>query len=252
MSRGIGFPLQPAGDSLLSTGQEVVEFMDRKSSDPTSPSVWPVQVPLHGSTMIWYTNHSSWLVLPSNLLHVCSVPLSRSLLKLLTLVLSSHCCFCKITEAGVPVNALEWMVLPSQCHRTVWATWIVERPPVSGLETASSMNSPEKQVRVKTKAWGLKGWKGNGWLHLSCWRTTKVTYSKRIRKLPRISRINWQWTNSQVFQLVFSLWTKVSGGMPDGCEWLWNLPYYLHFFCCSASEKEAGASKEDGCRALWA
>lgn len=32
-----------------------------------------------------------------------------------------------------------------------------------------------------------------------------------------------------VFQLVFSLWTKVSGWMPDDCKWLWNLPCYLHF-----------------------
>lgn len=31
------------------------------------------------------------------------------------------------------------------------------------------------------------------------------------------------------FQLVFSLWIKVSGWMPDDSEWLWNLPYYLHF-----------------------
>lgn len=31
------------------------------------------------------------------------------------------------------------------------------------------------------------------------------------------------------FQLVFSLWTKVSGGTPNDSEWLWNLPCYLHF-----------------------
>lgn len=197
--------------------------------DPASPFFWPVQVPLHGSTMIWPISHSSWLVRPSNLLSVRSAPWSRSLLKLLNLLFSIHCWFWEMNRSrsacqcpcmnGAPLTVLQNSLSHLDCGQTI----------SDGLETASSMNSSGEQLRMKTKAWGFRAGRKNGWLHLSCWRTTEVTYSKRIKILPRISRINWQWTNSQIFQLVFSLWTKVSGGMPDDCEWLWNLPYYLHF-----------------------
>lgn len=216
--------------------------------DPASPFFWPVQVPLHG-TMIWNINHS-WLVLPSNLLSVRSAPWSRSWLKWLNLLFPIHClweinrsksaCQCPCMN-GASLSVTEQSEPPGLWTDHQWVAW---RQPAVWTAQGNSW-----EWRQRHEGLGLGGEMDE---HLSCWRTTKVTYSKWIRKLPRISRINWQWTNSQVFQLAFSLWTKVSGGVPDDCEWLWCLPCYLDFCCSSASEKEAGASKEDGCRSLWA
>lgn len=123
-------------------------------------------------------------------------------------------------------------------------TLITYSPSVCGLETAGNMSSMGKQLRVKSKAWGL--WAGremDDYLH--CWRTTK-----RIRKLPRISRINWQWTNLQAFS-----WSSTCGPRSvDGSQTTLNGSGICHvtlFFCCSsAPEEEAGASKDDGRRSL--
>lgn len=112
--------------------------------------------PLHGTTMTLCINHSSWWVLPSNLLSVLSVPWSRSLLKLLNLLFSIHfwfwemsrsrsACQCPcMNDASLTVsqNSLSHL----DCGQTI----------SDGLETASSMNSPGEQLGGETKAWGLR------------------------------------------------------------------------------------------------